>query len=195
MENDELEIMRAQLALLNEKLKKEHIINEKLTKETLKNKTRFINTNKYLILVIDGLCVVFGPAIIWNLRMYNFPIWLGILAIALTAFDFIAQLVLFNKLNLNGFTNENVADAIKRFKDFKKYHRILITFEWGITAIAFISIFVWASKILSKHGLSIFAICLALLIPLGIWSISFSQKKIYSTCDEIIEQLEEKEKL
>ena len=192
MENKELEEMRAQLALLNEKLEKEHIINEKLTKETLRNKTRFINTNKYLILVIDGLCIVFGPALIWYLRMYNFPIWLGILAIALTAFDFVAQLILFNKLNLNGFTSENVADAIKRFKDFKKYHRILIAFEWGITATAFISIFVWASKILSKHGLIIFAISLALLIPLGIWSISFSQKKIYSTCDEIIIQLEEK---
>lgn len=193
MENNELEEMRAQLALLNEKLEKEHIVNEKLTKETLSNKTHFINTSKYLMLVIDGLCIVFGPALIWNLKTYNFPIWLGILAIALTAFDFIAQLILFNKLNLNGFTNENVANSIKRFKDFKKYHRILIMFEWGITAIAIIFIFTWSSKILSKQGLIILAICLALLIPLGIWSISFSQKKIYSTCDEIIEQLEEKE--
>ena len=188
-----MEEMRAQLALLNEKLEKEHIINEKLTNVALETKTRIINTDKYLTLIIDGLCIVFGPALIWNLKTYNFPIWLGILAIALTSFDFIAQLILFNKLNLNGFTSENVANSIKRFKDFKKYHRILIMFEWGIAAIAFISIFTWSSKILSKQGLIIFAICLALLIPLGIWSISFSQKKIYSTCDEIIEQLEEKE--
>ena len=192
MENNELEEMKAQLALLNEKLEKEHIVNEKLTKETLRNKTRLVNTNKYFILVVDGLCMVFGPALIWYLRMYNFPIWLGFLAIAVTAFDFFAQLVLFNKLNLNSFTNENVVNSIKKFKDFKKYHKILLTFEWGITAIAFISIFLWASQILSKQGLIIYAICLALLIPLGIWSVTSRQKKIYSTCDKIIEQLEEK---
>jgi len=193
MENNELEEMRAQLALLNEKLEREYIVNEKLTNVALETKTRIINTDKYLTLIIDGLCLIFGPVLIWVLRQYNFPIWLGVYMIVYTALDFIAQFLLYNKLNLNEITSENIACSIKRLRDFKKKHRILIMLEGMLSAIGLFFLYVWALQILSKQASVLAIISGALVIIGGVLIVSFSQKKVYSACDEIIEQLEEKE--
>lgn len=120
MENNELEEMKAQLAMLNKKLEKESIINEKLTKATLNSKTQILNINNYKTLILDGLGLVFGPVIFWELFEFNFPIWIGIAIIVLTTIDIIINLILFRKLNLNEIMNENVSSSISKLKSIRK---------------------------------------------------------------------------
>lgn len=195
MENNELEEMKAQLAMLNKKLEKESIINEKLTKATLNSKTQILNINNYKTLILDGLGLVFGPVIFWELFEFNFPIWIGIAIIVLTTIDIIINLFLFRKLNLNEIMNENVSSSISKLKKYKKSHRRWLCIQCVIGAILLAFIYIWwAQAILSRKAFILGVSCGMILIAGGIWSVSKCQKKVYYTCDELIEQLGETEK-
>jgi len=194
MENNELEEMKAQLAVLNDKLEKESILNEKLTTKVLKSKTRIIDTNKNVSLILDILCLAFGPAIIQYARVqFGFPLWLGILAIAFTASDFIANLVLYMGINTKKLMNEDVVTSVTRLNKFKKSHKTMICIEWGIATMLIVFIIVWAWHILSMQGNILFIICSGITIIGAVWITKSAQKIVYSACDEIIEQLEERE--
>ena len=56
--NSELETMRAQIALLKDKLDKETIVSEKLLRDTMRHKARTINNNAW-ISVVASIFVIF----------------------------------------------------------------------------------------------------------------------------------------
>ena len=62
--NRELETMRAQIALLKEKLDKETIVSEKLLRDTMRHKARTINTNAWISVAASIFVIIWALAYI-----------------------------------------------------------------------------------------------------------------------------------
>ena len=62
--NSELETMRAQIALLKEKLDNETIVSEKLLRDTMRHKARSINTNAWISVVASIFVIIWAVAYI-----------------------------------------------------------------------------------------------------------------------------------
>ena len=57
MENINLDEMRAQFAILQDKLQKQEIVSDRLLRETMKAKTTPINFNKRIVYICTGICI------------------------------------------------------------------------------------------------------------------------------------------
>ena len=131
--NIELEDMRAQLALLKNKLDKEEIVNDRLLRETMKQKIDFINhkafynTSSSVIVII--LAVVLFP-------LYGLSWWL-------VGYTVLMMLVcmLFTWIDHRGFTpdlmNGDLLTAAKRMRKLKKDYQ-----DWRY--IGYPMVVVWA---------------------------------------------------
>jgi uncharacterized membrane protein YfcA len=186
--NSELETMRAQIALLKEKLDKETIVSEKLLRDTMRHKARTINTNAWVSVGASIFVIIWALAYI---PKEGFSWWFaGATVLMMLVCDFFTWK--YHK-NVNAKTMSGdlltVAKVMKQLRDNYK--------KWLKYSIAMISVwFVWLSAEfcirLNDWKLALIMI-VALLIGLVIGG--FIGLKMHNSvirnAEEIIKQIEE----
>lgn len=188
--NSELETMRAQIALLKDKLDKETIVSEKLLRDTMRHKARTINNNAW-ISVVASIFVIF-----WALTFLpseGFSWWFtGATILMMLVCDFFTWKY-HKDVNAKTMSGDllTVAKVMKQLRDNYK--------KWLKYSIAMIAVwFVWFAIEyciqLSDWRVAVIMI-IALLIGLAIGG--FIGLKMHNAvirnAEEIISQIEEGE--
>ncbi len=188
--NSELETMRAQIALLKDKLDKETIVSEKLLRDTMRHKARTINNNAW-ISVVASIFVIF-----WALTFLpseGFSWWFtGATILMMLVCDFFTWKY-HKDVNAKTMSGDllTVAKVMKQLRDNYK--------KWLKYSIAMIAVwFVWFAIEyciqLSDWRVAVIMI-VALLIGLAIGG--FIGLKMHNAvirnAEEIISQIEEGE--
>jgi len=186
--NSELETMRAQIALLKEKLDKETIVSERILRDTMRHKARTINTNAWISVAASIFVIIWALAYI---PKEGFSWWFaGATVLMMLVCDFFTWK--YHK-NVNAKTMSGdlltVAKVMKQLRDNYK--------KWLKYSIAMISVwFVWLSIefciLLDDWRLAVVMI-IALLIGLAIGG--FIGLKMHNSvirnAEEIIQQIED----
>ena len=186
--NSELETMRAQIALLKEKLDKETIVSEKLLRDTMRHKARTINTNAWNSVGASIFVIIWALAYI---PQEGFSWWFaGATILMMLVCDFFTWKY-HKDVNAKTMSGDllTVAKVMKQLRDNYK--------KWLKYSIALISIwFVWLSIEfciqLNDWRLAVVMI-IALLIGLAIGG--FIGLKMHNSvirnAEEIIQQIED----
>ena len=186
--NSELETMRAQIALLKEKLDKETIVSEKLLRDTMRHKARTINTNAWVSVGASIFVIIWALAYI---PKEGFSWWFaGATVLMMLVCDFFTWKY-HKDVNAKTMSGDllTVAKVMKQLRDNYK--------KWLKYSIAMISVwFVWLSVEfciqLNDWRLSIILI-VVLLIGLAIGG--FIGLKMHNSvirnAEEIIQQIED----
>ena len=188
--NSELETMRAQIALLKEKLDKETIVSEKLLRDTMRHKARNINANAWISVAASIFVIIWAVAYI---PKEGFSWWFaGATILMMLVCDFFTWKY-HKDVNAKTMSGDllTVAKVMKKLRDNYK--------KWLKYSIAMISVwFVWLSIEfciqLNDWRLAVVMI-IALLIGLAIGG--FIGLKMHNSvirnAEEIISQIEEGE--
>ena len=188
--NSELETMRAQIALLKEKLNKETIVSEKLLRDTMRHKARSINTNAWISVAASIFVIIWAMVYI---PKEGFSWWFaGATVLMMLVCDFFTWKY-HKDVNAKTMSGDllTVAKVMKRLRDNYK--------KWLKYSIAMISVwFVWLSIefcIQLKDWRLAIVMIIALLIGLAIGG--FIGLKMHNSvirnAEEIISQIEEGE--
>ncbi len=186
--NSELETMRAQIALLKEKLDKETIVSDKLLRDTMRHKARTINANAWVSVGASIFVIIWALAYI---PKEGFSWWFaGATVLMMLVCDFFTWKY-HKDVNAKTMSGDllTVAKVMKQLRDNYK--------KWLKYSIAMISVwFVWLSAEfciqLNDWRLSLILIVI-LLISLAIGG--FIGLKMHNSvirnAEEIIQQIEE----
>ncbi|MBO4654994.1 MAG: hypothetical protein J5644_05580 [Bacteroidales bacterium] len=188
--NSELETMRAQIALLKEKLDKETIVSEKLLRDTMRHKARSINTNAWISVAASIFVIIWAMVYI---PKEGFSWWFaGATVLMMLVCDFFTWKY-HKDVNAKTMSGDllTVAKVMKRLRDNYK--------KWLKYSIAMISVwFVWLSIefcIQLKDWRLAIVMIITLLIGLAIGG--FIGLKMHNSvirnAEEIISQIEEGE--
>ena len=188
--NSELETMRAQIALLKEKLDKETIVSEKLLRDTMRHKARNINANAWISVAASIFVIIWAMVYI---PKEGFSWWFaGATVLMMLVCDFFTWKY-HKDVNAKTMSGDllTVAKVMKRLRDNYK--------KWLKYSIAMISVwFVWLSIefcIQLKDWRLAIVMIIALLIGLAIGG--FIGLKMHNSvirnAEEIISQIEEGE--
>jgi uncharacterized membrane protein YfcA len=188
--NRELETMRAQIALLKEKLDKETIVSEKLLRDTMRHKARTINTNAWISVAASIFVIIWALAYI---PKEGFSWWFaGATVLMMLVCDFFTWKY-HKDVNAKTMSGDllTVAKVMKQLRDNYR--------KWLKYSIAMISVwFVWLSIEfciqLNDWRLAVVVIVI-LIISLAIGG--FIGLKMHNAvirnAEEIIQQIEEGE--
>ena len=188
--NSELETMRAQIALLKEKLDKETIVSEKLLRDTMRHKARNINANAWISVAASIFVIIWALAYI---PKEGFSWWFaGATVLMMLVCDFFTWKY-HKDVNAKTMSGDllTVAKVMKQLRDNYK--------KWLKYSIAMIAVwFIWLSIEfciqLNDWRLAVVMI-IALLIGLAIGG--FIGLKMHNSvirnAEEIIQQIEEGE--
>ena len=186
--NSELETMRAQIALLKEKLDKETIVSEKILRDTMRHKARTINTNAWISVAASIFVIIWAVAYI---PKEGFSWWFaGATVLMMLVCDFFTWKY-HKDVNAKTMSGDllTVAKVMKQLRDNYR--------KWLKYSIAMIAVwFVWLSIEfciqLDDWRLAVVVI-IALLIGLAIGG--FIGLKMHNSvirnAEEIIQQIEE----
>lgn len=188
--NSELETMRAQIALLKDKLDKETIVSEKLLRDTMRHKARTINNNAW-ISVVASIFVIF-----WALTFLpseGFSWWFtGATILMMLVCDFFTWKY-HKDVNAKTMSGDllTVAKVMKQLRDnYKKW----LKYSIAIIVVWFVWFAVEYCIQLSDWRVAVIMI-IALLIGLAIGG--FIGLKMHNAvirnAEEIISQIEEGE--
>ena len=186
--NAELETMRAQIALLKEKLDKETIVSEKLLRDTMRHKAKSINTNAW-VSVGASIFVIFWALVF--LPCEGFSWWFAGATILMMLVCDLFTWKYHKDVNTKTMSGDllTVAKVMKQLRDNYK--------KWLKYSIAMIAVwFTWLSIelciSLKDWKLAIIMI-VALFIGLAIGAfIGLSMhKSVIRNAEEIISQIEE----
>ena len=188
--NSELETMRAQIALLKDKLNKETIVSEKLLRDTMRHKARNINNNAW-ISVAASIFVIFWA--LAYLPSEGFSWWFsGATILMMIVCDFFTWKY-HKDVNAKTMSGDllTVAKVMKQLRDnYKKWLKYSII----MIAVWFIWLCIEFCMRYNDWRLSLFVIVI-LLISLAIGG--FIGLKMHNSvirnAEEIIEQIEEED--
>lgn len=186
--NSELETMRAQIALLKEKLDKETIVSDKLLRDTMRHKARNINANAW-VSVGASIFVIF-----WALTFLpseGFSWWFaGATILMMLVCDFFTWK--YHK-DVNAKTmNSDLLTVAKVMKQLRDNYKKWLKYSIGLIAVWFVWFAVEYCILLSDWRVALFMI-IALLVGLAIGG--FIGLKMHNSvirnAEEIISQIEE----
>ena len=186
--NSELETMRAQIALLKEKLDKETIVSDKLLRDTMRHKARNINANAW---VSVGASIF---VILWALTFLpseGFSWWFaGATILMMLVCDFFTWK--YHK-DVNAKTiNSDLLTVAKVMKQLRDNYKKWLKYSIGLIAVWFVWFAVEYCILLSDWRVALFMI-IALLVGLAIGC--FIGLKMHNSvirnAEEIISQIEE----
>lgn len=192
MENNnfaELEELRAQMAVLKDKLSREEIVSERLLRQTMKGHVRFINSQAW----IGSIACLFVIGMMPELsEQFGLSLWLVIYTTAMMLFSMGATLFEHRGVSPD-MMNGNLLDVAKRMRKLKKDYQ-----NWKYIGYPMVAVwFIWFSAeiVVNSHVNRNMAISLLSgLLAGGIIGVFLGfkmQKKTISTIDEIISQIEE----
>lgn len=186
--NSELETMRAQIALLKEKLDKETIVSDKLLRDTMRHKARNINANAW-VSVGASIFVIFWA--LTFLPIEGFSWWfVGATILMMLVCDFFTWK--YHK-DVNAKTmNSDLLTVAKVMKQLRDNYKKWLKYSIGLIAVWFVWFAVENCILLSDWRVALFMI-IALLVGLAIGG--FIGLKMHNSvirnAEEIISQIEE----
>ena len=188
--NSELETMRAQIALLKDKLDKETIVSEKLLRDTMRHKARNINNNAWISVVASIFVIFWALAYLPN---EGFSWWfIAATILMMLVCDFFTWKY-HKDVNAKTMSGDllTVAKVMKQLRDnYKKWLKYSIV----IIAVWFVWFAIEYCILLNDWRVAVFMI-IALLIGLAIGG--FIGLKMHNSvirnAEEIISQIEEGE--
>ncbi len=188
-ETNELEEMRAQMALLKEKLDKEEILTDNLLKQAMTGKMSTINRYKWITLFAGIFALTFG-----NISWYNIglPIRLLVGTSILMVVSVVATWIIHAKMDERDIMDGNLLEVAKNAKKLKKQY---ITWQ----RIGYPVIIVWLAwfgyEVMSLNQDKEYLVGLLIACAIGgmiggIWG-HMMNRKVMKACDELIRQIEE----
>lgn len=181
----ELQELKAQFNLINEKLEKQIIINETLIKESMKQKLSFVEKTFKLYVIAD---VIVAPLLIALLVLYNAPLALWLIS----AVALIVELVLYRreyrKLNTKELMTLGHIDAVERVAAFKKNCK-KITYVMLIPSISIFVLFVGMVTGYEFDKGTVIYYSIFVLIA-SIWGI-LRTRKVFSKLDYVLSKIKE----
>ena len=186
--NSELETMRAQIALLKDKLDKETIVSDKLLRDTMRHKTRNINANAW-VSVGASIFVIFWA--LTFLPIEGFSWWFaGATILMMLVCDFFTWK--YHK-DVNAKTmNSDLLTVAKVMKQLRDNYKKWLKYSIGLIAVWFVWFAVEYCILLSDWRVALFMI-IALFVGLAIGG--FIGLKMHNSvirnAEEIISQIEE----
>ncbi|MBO4451863.1 MAG: hypothetical protein J5770_05525 [Bacteroidaceae bacterium] len=188
-ETNELEEMRAQMALLKEKLDKEEILTDNLLKQAMTGKMSTINRYKWITLFAALFALTFG-----NLSWYGIGLPLRFLigTSILMVVSVVATWIIHAKMDEEDIMNGNLLEVAKNAKKLKMQYITWQRIGWPV-------IVVWlawfAYELLSLNHDKEYLVGLLIGCAIGgiiggIWG-HMMNRKVLKTCDDLIKQIEE----
>lgn len=188
-ESTELDDMRAQMAVLKEKLNKEEIVTDSLLKSTMKGKMSTINRQAVISICAAVFVLTYGN---WVWHDIGASLWFIGGTSLLMIVCIVITILMHKKMSQTDITNGNLLTVAKNAKKLKEQY-----IKWQRIGIPLVCIwFVWfAVDLLIKSDDIASVLCLiggGLIggIVGGIYGQSM-HKKVLRACDEIIKQIEE----
>lgn len=182
----ELQELREQFKILNDKLEKQAIINDNLIQESIKNKLSYVD-KQYRYRFISNILVV--PvlmlfATIETRISIEFILFIGVFALL----GLILDILCYRKLFLPQKTMMDVVSAVENVTKFRKLRNITNRVMWILGAIAF----VWAIGIISNFELDeVRLVTGSFWIIVTIYIEVRRNKKLNMTLDEILNKIKE----
>lgn len=181
----ELQELREQFNILNDKLEKQTIINETLIKESMKRKLSYVDRTFRLYVITE---VIISPLLIALLVFYKatLAMWIFI-AVAL-----IVEMILYRreyrKLDTKGLMSLGHIDAVERVATFKKNLKT-ITYVMLIPAIILFILFV---GLVTDYKFDMGSVIYySIFIMLALTYEFVRSKKMFSRLDAVLKQIKE----
>lgn len=181
----ELQELREQFKILNDKLEKQAIINDNLIQESIKNKLSYVDKTFRLYVITE---VIISPLLIALLVFYKatLAMWIFI-AVAL-----IVEMILYRreyrKLDTKGLMSLGHIDAVERVATFKKNLKT-ITYVMLIPAIILFILFV---GLVTDYKFDMGSVIYySIFIMLALTYEFVRSKKMFSRLDAVLKQIKE----
>lgn len=181
----ELQELKEQFKILNEKLEKQTIINETLIKESIRKKLSYVEKTFKLYVIAD---IIVAPLLITLFLLYKAPLALWIIvAVALTIELFLFRRE-YRKLNTKELMTLGHIDAVERVTAFKKNCK-KITY---VMIIPSISIFVLFVGMITGYKFDMGSVIYyAIFCLLALTYEYVRTKKMFSKLDSVLKQIKE----
>ena len=181
----ELEELKIQFNLLNEKLEKQQIINENLIKESMRRKISYVERFHKIYFIVATLTI---PVFIALLLLYKAN-W-AIIAFAFTSLlvEIMLHYKAFRTLSPKELLDMNLINAIERVSRFKKRYKIM---TW-IMLIPALIISVMVIGVLTNYTFDVgHVIYYGLFVATAmIWELTRT-RKLFSRLDGVLKQIKE----
>lgn len=181
---EELQKLKEQFNLIEEKLEKQQIINENLIKESMRRKISYVERFHKIYLMIAILTIPFFFAV-----MLLYKAW-AIIAFALISLvvEIILHYKAFRTLCPKELLDINLINAIERVSRFKKQYKIM---TW-IMLIPSLIIFVMVIGVLTNYTFDVgHIIYYGLFVATAmIWEFTRT-RKLFKNLDEVLRQIKE----
>ena len=188
-ETNELEEMRAQMALLKEKLDKEEILTDNLLKQTMTGKMSTINRYKWITLCAALFALTFGNVSWYGIGLpLRFLIGTSLLMVA----SVVATWIIHAKMDEKDIMNGNLLEVAKNARKLKKQYITWQRIGWPVIVLWLVWFF-FELMSLDKDREYLWGLLIACVIGGiigGIWG-HMMNRKVMKACDDLIRQIEE----
>ena len=188
-ETNELEQMRAQMALLKEKLDKEEILTDNLLKQAMTGKMSTINRVKWIGLFSTIFVLTFGNVSWYGIGMpMRFLIGTSIIMVVCV----VATWIIHAKMDEQDIMNGNLLEVAKNAKKLKMQYIQWQRIGWPVIVV-WLSWFFYELMSLDKDKEYLWGLLIACVIGGiigGIWG-HMMNRKVMKACDDLIKQIEE----
>ena len=187
-ENPEFEELRAQMALLKDKLDREEIVSDKLLRQAMKGNVRAMNARVWASAICAVVVIFYFPFLG---RLENLSIWLVAYTILTMLMCLVFDYVCHKDVKPE-MMNGNLLEVATQMRKLKKayvrwryyaYPMVIVWFVWLLAEIL-------SNGSYSLHRALIFAIALTIGFAVGLILGLRTESKIVKNIDEIISQIE-----
>jgi hypothetical protein len=184
----ELQELKNQFSLLNEKLEKQRIINEEMIQESMKEKLSYIEKwYKKQFLVCTIVCPIISTIFMIQYMNKGFGYWgFSIFVIVLALVELYWNRICYKALDIKNLSNLNMIQATEKIIK----HKQLRTMRNNFFIIPFIILIIWTFLVASEFTwnlpifiLLVFMLCISL--SLGIYQSKQNRKKLESVLEQI----------
>ena len=184
----ELQELKNQFSLLNEKLEKQRIINEEMIQESMKEKLSYVEKwYKKQFLVCTIVCPIISTIFMIQYMNKGFGYWgFSIFVLVLALVELYWNRICYKALDIKNLSNLNMIQATEKIIK----HKQLRTMRNNFFIIPFIILIIWTFLVASEFTwnlpvfiLLVFMLCISL--SLGIYQSKQNRKKLESVPEQI----------
>lgn len=181
----ELQELKDQFNLINEKLEKQIVINETLIKESMRRKISYVEKNHKWYFIVAALMT---PGMLAILLLYKAHWAFVTLVLVALGIEILLHYKGYRMLNPKELMVMGLVDAVERVSRFKKFFNI-VTWVMFIPALIIFIMFIGMMTDYTFHYGTVVYYGVFVLAAL-IWEFT-RQRKMYSRLDEVLKQIRE----
>lgn len=181
----ELQELKDQFNLINEKLEKQIVINETLIKESMRRKISYVEKNHKWYFIVAALMT---PGMLAILLLYKAHWAFVTLVLVALGIEILLHYKGYRMLNPKELMVMGLVDAVERVSRFKKFFNI-VTWVMFIPALIIFIMFIGMMTDYTFHYGTVVYYGVFVLAAL-IWEFT-RQRKMYSRLDEVLKQIKE----